>query len=102
MVTDVRLLAPCLALLALSASPAALAATLAPSYLRASLDDDAEAPAARQPRRIRSTLDDPSHAAFPLDAEGRLIRLTLDEGGRSYGRLAPAKAQARRVRMTLD
>ena len=101
MVIGVRLLAPGLALLVLSASPAALAATR-PSYVRASLDDDAAPPAARQARHIRSTLDDPSHAAFPLDAEGRLIRLTLDEGDQRYGRLAPANAQARRVRTTLD
>jgi hypothetical protein len=102
MVTDVRLLAPCFALLVLGASPAAQAKALDRTYVRTSLDDDSTAEAPRQPRRMRSTLDVPSQAAFPLDPQGRLIRLSLGEGGPSYGRLAPGKAQARRVRMTLD
>jgi hypothetical protein len=75
----------------------------APPYLRTSLDDDAaHSSVAPGPRRIRSTLDDASHAAFPLDPVGRLIRVSLDDGTITYGRLGPPLPQVRRVRTSLD
>lgn len=95
-----------LALLLLSASPQLLAAPVAGTYVRTSLDDDRPAPlAGREPRRIRKTLDDrpsASHVAFPLERDGRLIRLSLEEGSATYGRLSPARGKLRRVRTTLD
>jgi hypothetical protein len=92
-----------LALALLCVSPAALAAgPSVPPYLRTALDDDAPARGPREPRRIRSSLDDASHASFPVDSEGRLIRISLDDGGPSYGRLTPMQSRARRVRTALD
>jgi hypothetical protein len=112
-----------LPLLVVTAAPAAAAPRSAPPYLRTSLDDAAPAPAEPTPRRIRNSLDevtatalptafeasvaDPSHAEFPLDegvlqAAGRLIRLSLDDGKVTYGRLALAQPAARRIRTSLD
>jgi hypothetical protein len=112
MVVIVRSLGVCciwLAVSALCATPQAQAAGVtAPSYLRTSLDEDAPAPSgAREPRRFRTSLDDVSHASFPLDnaridPAGRLIRISLDDGSVRYGHLSPAQAQARRYRTTLD
>ncbi len=77
-----------------------------PIYVRTQLDDDGSAPRgpqpARVPRRIRSTLDDASHAAFPLDSEGRLIRVSLEDGDLRYGHLGPSPSRPRRVRTALD
>jgi len=88
------------------ASSQALAGPLTPAYVRTSLDSDEAAPlSGSEPRRIRATLDEqpsPSHASFPLDHEGRLIRVSLEEGSASYGHLSPPRPQARRVRTTLD
>lgn len=91
-----------LALLCLS--PGALAAgSSVPPYLRTALDDDdARVAGPREPRRIRSSLDDASHASFPLDSAGRLIRVSLDDGGANYGHLIPVQSRARRVRTALD
>lgn len=89
-----------LALSLLGVSPCALAGV--PPYLRTALDDASPPLEPREPRRIRSTLDDPSHLSFPLDVEGRLIRVSLDEGVDSYGHLNAAPAHPRRVRTQLD
>ncbi|HEX2876390.1 MAG TPA: hypothetical protein VHP33_34290 [Polyangiaceae bacterium] len=102
-----RSLAVWLALSALAASPRALAAPSGlPIYIRTQLDDDASPPPAaqppREPRRIRITLDDASHASFPLDPEGRLIRVSLEDGDLRYGHLAPSPSRTRRVRTELD
>lgn len=76
--------------------------------MRTQLDDDASPPHGpqppREPRRIRNTLDDGSHAAFPLDteSEGRLIRVSLDDGDLRYGHLGPSQSRPRRVRTALD
>ena len=107
MVIGVRSLAVWLALSALGASQHAWAAPSAlPIYVRTELDDDASAPRGpqpqREPRRIRSTLDDASHAAFPLDPEGRLIRVSLEDGDLRYGHLGPSQSRPRRVRTELD
>jgi hypothetical protein len=107
MVLSVRSPAVWLALSVLGASPHALAAPSGmPTYIRTQLDDDASAPRGpqpqREPRRIRSTLDDASHAAFPLDTEGRLIRVSLDDGELRYGHLGPSQSRPRRVRTELD
>lgn len=112
-----------LPLLVLAAAPAAAATRNAPPYLRTTLDDAAPTPAAPTPRRIRSSLDDgsasgvptafeapvadPSHAEFPRDegvvqVAGRLIRLSLDDGQVTYGRLALAQPASRRIRTSLD
>jgi hypothetical protein len=109
----VRSLAVWLALSVLCASPHALAGALTPTYVRTSLDSDGATPlGGSSPRRIRDTLDEqpsappnvsPSHAVFPLDSAGRLIRVSLDEGATTkYGHLSPARPQTRRVRLTLD
>ena len=103
MVVLVRSLGVWLALTVLCVSPEALAAgSSLPRYLRTALDDEAVAPSPREPRRIRSSLDDASHTSFPLDSEGRLIRVSLDDGGASYGHLTPGQSHARRVRTALD
>jgi hypothetical protein len=107
MVIGVRSLAVWLALSVLGASPRALAApSNMPIYVRTQLDDEASPPRGpqpqREPRRIRSTLDDASHAAFPLDPEGRLIRVSLDDGELRYGHLGPSQSRPRRVRTELD
>jgi len=95
-----------LALLLLCASPQALGAPLPGRCVRTSLDDDKPAPMAEAaPRRIRSTLDDrtnKSHALFPLENDGRLIRLSLEEGAATYGRMSLPRGKMRRVRTTLD
>lgn len=103
MVVLVRSYGVWLALAVLFVAPGALAAgsSLSP-FVRSSLDDDAPAPAPPSPRRIRSSLDDASHVSFPLDAEGRLIRLSLDEDGASYGHLTPSPSRSRHVRTALD
>jgi hypothetical protein len=105
----VRLFASWLALSLVCASPHALAGALTPTYVRTSLDGDQPVPmGSPEPRRIRATLDEqpspsPSHASFPLDSAGRLIRVSLDDGTTSiYGYLSPVRAQTRRVRTTLD
>jgi hypothetical protein len=91
----------------LSASLPAQAAEDAAPYVRRSLDDAKSTPAAAvSPRYIRSSLDDPSHAAFPEHAaesshEGRLIRLSLDST-ESYGHLGHEASPARYVRTSLD
>jgi hypothetical protein len=110
-------------ILALSATHTAAGA----SRIRTTLDDAPGVAPLRDeqaaPRRIRSTLDDPSRASFPPDdvstvgtfadrlirfAPGeappaaRLIRLTLDDGQAAYGRLTDDVPQARRLRTTLD
>ena len=101
-----RALGPWLALSLLCASSQALGGPLTPTYVRISLDDEQAAPLGSSgPRRIRETLDDSasaSQASFPLDGDGRLIRLSLDEGLASYGHLSPPRQQARRLRTTLD
>jgi hypothetical protein len=103
MVLIVRLPGVWLALSWLSLSPSAWASgNEAPRYLRTGLGDDAIPLASSGPRRIRTTLDDTSHAAFPVDDEGRLIRITLDDGAISYGRLGDGPLPARRVRTALD
>lgn len=107
MVLGVRSLAFWLALTVLGASQHAWAAPSSmPIYVRTQLDDDASPPRGpqplREPRRIRSTLDDASHGAFPLDSEGRLIRVSLDDGDIRYGHLGPAQSRPRRVRTELD
>lgn len=92
-----------LALSLLGVSPCAQAATTAvPPYLRTALDEATPPLEPREPRRIRSNLDDPSHVSFPLDVEGRLIRVSLDDGVDSYGHLNAAPARPRRVRTQLD
>jgi hypothetical protein len=102
MVVPVRSLGVSLAFTVLCLSPGALAAgSSVPPYLRTALDDDALASGPPEPRRIRSSLDDASHASFPLDTEGRLIRVSLDDGA-SYGHLTPVQSHARRVRTALD
>jgi hypothetical protein len=72
-------------------------------------------------RHIRLTLDEAAgseptevqvlpeaHADFPLSVEpmsvvhGRVIRLTLDDEGTIYGRLAQEHGTARRFRASLD
>lgn len=103
MVVLVRSYGVWLAVAVLGTAPGALAAGSAVSpFVRTALDDDAPAAAPPAPRRIRSSLDDASHASFPLDAEGRLIRLSLDEDGASYGHLTPLPSRARHVRTALD
>ncbi len=109
MVVIVRSSGIWLAVSVLCATPQALAGGVtAPSYVRTSLDEDAPAPNnVREPRRFRTSLDDVSHASFPLetaaiDSAGRLIRVSLDDGGARYGHLSPAQSQARRYRTTLD
>jgi hypothetical protein len=104
MVVLVRFLGVWLAFFSvLGVSPCAVAAgSSVPPYLRTALDDGSLPLEPREPRRIRSTLDDPSHASFPLDAGGRLIRVSLDEGVESYGHLNAAPTRARRVRTQLD
>ena len=109
MVVIVRSLALWLAVSTLCVTPQALAASVtAPSYLRTSLDEQPPAsPSGREPRRFRTTLDDASHASFPLDtarldSAGRLIRISLDDGVALYGHLSPMQSQARRYRTTLD
>ena len=108
MVLGVRTLAVWLALTVLGASPHALGASSSmPSYVRTQLDDDSPSTRGpqppREPRRIRSTLDDASHASFPLDSEGRLIRLSLEDGDSRYGHIGPApQSRPRRVRTELD
>ena len=92
-----------LALSLLGVSPCALAAVpAAPPYLRTALDDTTPPLEPLQPRRIRSTLDDPSHLSFPLEVGGRLIRVSLDEGVDSYGHLNAATVHPRRLRTQLD
>jgi hypothetical protein len=95
-----------LALAVLGVAPSALAAPeSARVYLRTSLDEAPATLAPSTPRRIRNTLEDApptSHAAFPIDVEGRLIRLTLTEGAPAYGRLSTPHESARRIRTTLD
>lgn len=107
MVLGVRSLAVWLALSVLGVGPHALAAPSSmPVYVRTQLDDEGSAPRGpqpqREPRRIRSTLDDASHAAFPLDPEGRLIRVSLEDGDSRYGHLGPSQSRPRRVRTELD
>ena len=100
-----RLAISWLALTVLGVAPHAFAAPSTPPYLRTSLDDETTPTTPAGPRRIRSTLDDESrqsHAAFPLDPEGRLIRLSLAEGAASYGRLSTTRESSRRIRVTLD
>jgi hypothetical protein len=54
-------------------------------------------------RIIRSSLDEPGHAAFPLDDDtSRLIRVTLDDANDPYRRLGPAEVKTRYVRTSLD
>jgi hypothetical protein len=96
-----------LALAVFGVAPSALGAPESSRvYLRTSLDEEPAtlAPSAR--RRIRDTLEEgvppTSHAAFPIDVEGRLIRLTLTEGAPAYGRLSTPHESARRIRITLD
>ena len=95
-----------LALLLLCASSQALGAPLPGRCVRTSLDDDKPAPmAGAAARRIRTTLDDrasKSRAAFPLNNDGRLIRLSLEEGTPTYGLLSLPHSKTRRVRTTLD
>ena len=58
---------------------------------------------ARAARIIRRTLDDSSHADFPLgDAGVRLIRVSLDEGHATHAPLVPGARAARPVRTSLD
>lgn len=106
MVVLVRSYGVWLALAVLCVAPGALAAGSSTSpYLRTALDDDAPAVGPRPPRRIRSSLDDASHASFPLDTEGRLIRVSLDDEGARYGHLTPVPSRtsrARHVRIALD
>jgi hypothetical protein len=108
MVRFVRSLGPSLAILVQLAAASARAAgpgTPPPTYLRTSLDDPrATIPLPAEPRRIRRSLDDPSHRSFPLNpVEGRLIRVSLDEGTLRPAHPSPdAAPAARRVRQTLD
>jgi hypothetical protein len=77
--------------------------------VRHSLDDATSMPASPVgPRRIRDTLDDPSHRSFPLEQpdaspsrEGRLIRLSLDSSD-AYGHVGHEPTPARYVRTSLD
>jgi len=85
--------------------------------VRVSIDDSSAPSTVPGPRRIRGTLDEvgitpalhaPSVAAFPLDEgpaseprQGRLIRLSLEEGHTVYGRLSESRAH-RYVRTSLD
>jgi hypothetical protein len=93
-----------LAVSVLGVASEAEAAPRTPPYLRTSLDEAAAPSAPAGPRRIRRSLDDESQsrAAFPLDAEGRLIRLSLGEGTPAYGRLNTGRDAARRIRITLE
>ena len=109
MVVTVRSLGIWLAVSVLCGTPQALAGGVtAPNYVRTSLDEDAPGPSqVREPRRFRTSLDDVSHASFPVDtaafdSAGRLIRVSLDDGGAPYGHLSPGQSQARRYRTTLD
>lgn len=74
-----------------------------PRYLRTQLDDDSVSSDGPSPaRHIRSSLEDASHASFPLESEGRVIRISLDDNRSSYGHLGSLHARARIVRTTLD
>ena len=101
-----RLAISWLALAVLGIAPSALCAPQSSRvYLRRSLDEEPATLAPSAPRRIRDTLEDAtptSHAAFPIDVGGRLIRLTLTEGAPAYGRLSTPHESARRIRITLD
>ncbi len=105
MVVLVRSLGILLAASAFCVTPPALATGVG---VRTSLDEDAPAPSyVREPRRFRTSLDDVSHASFPLDtaavgSAGRLIRISLEDSGARYGHLGPTQSQARRYRTTLD
>jgi hypothetical protein len=100
--------------------------------VRASLDDGVSTAVQARPRMIRKSLDDTydsntlSVASFPTDdarqmlplpsrrvfrisldqdhpvLDGRLIRLSLDEGRGIYGRLNESQAQGRYLRTSLD
>ncbi len=87
---------------ALSAASPAHAATS--RLVRTSLDGGvAQVAAPHAARVIRSTLEDASHADFPLeDASVRLIRVSLEDGEETYGPLAPPPRSERAVRTTLD
>ena len=88
-----------LALFACCLSPSALGAG---RHIRSSLDDVAPS----QPNRLHVLPE--SHADFPLTVEplgstqGRLIRLSLDDGTAVYGRLRQARSSGRRFRTSLD
>lgn len=71
--------------------------------VRTSLDESrAEVAPPQSARIIRSTLDDPSHRDFPLDAPGvRRIRVSLDETN-AYAPLEPAARRERQLRTSLD
>lgn len=108
-VVRVRSLGILLAVSVFGVTPQAVAASVTPpSYVRTSIDEDPPTPTrVREPRRLRTSLDDARHASFPLDttaidAAGRLIRICLDDGGTRYGHLSPAQSQVRRYRTTLD
>lgn len=100
--------------------------------VRASLDDAVSAPVQARPRMIRKSLEDTydssnvSVAAFPADDapqvlpppprrvlrisldhdqpafDGRLIRLSLEDGRGIYGRLSDSQALGRHLRTSLD
>lgn len=104
-----------LPLLVAVATPAHAANRTTAPYLRTSLDE--AMPPTASPRVIRSSLDEPrrhvsldegpSHAVFPLEegaarGTGRLIRLSLDDGQVTYGRLVLAQPRARHIRTSLD
>jgi hypothetical protein len=92
----VRSLALGLAFLVCSVSASALAA---PRQIRLSLDDESTGQLSRAGA---------SHAEFPLVEQpapprpGRLIRLTLDDGGAVYGHLRHLATLGRRIRTSLD
>jgi len=74
-------------------------------YVRTSLERDGVTHVHPNAARvIRSSLDDASHADFPLDdaPSRRLIRISLEDSSPPYGQLSPAAPKARRFRMTLD
>ena len=74
-------------------------------HIRVSLDDPA--PVAEPPPSEVRVLPE-AHADFPLSIDpptvvhGRLIRLTLDDEGTVYGRMAQEHGTARRFRASLD